>query len=533
MLSMVVIFTMMGVTNIQLHQSQLMDGVYQNADQISDLIKRGTNYSMMQNERDRIFLTINYIAQEPGIQKVRIYNKDGQITFSSDETEEGQFVDMQAEACIICHSKNKQPEKDLPLKARARDYYTQDNKHVLGVISPIKTDESCVNASCHAHSREQQVLGVLDVILSLDQMDAGLSETKWRFMLYFALSLIAISLVSVLFIFFMVHRPVNKIVEGTRRVADGDLNVQVNIQTKDEIGWLSQSFNKMTKDLDQANHEITKWTHTLEDQVRERTAQLKQAQESVIQSEKMASVGRLAAIVAHEINNPMAGIRTCAKLLMKKILKRTEMTEKSDLLKHLEIIDSESTRCGDIVKNLLQFSRPSQVKVEKYDLNLLITQSVRLIKHQADLMGAEIRLLLFDQPLVLECDTQKIKQALVAILINSCDALLKDHGMIEITSREMLEKDGVEFSVIDNGVGMDAATRERIFEPFFTTKNQNVKGGTNIGMGLSVVFEIIESHGGKISVHSEPGRGSKFVIFLPKKHQHVKSEDHDSEKSVT
>jgi PAS domain S-box-containing protein len=234
-----------------------MIGVYQNANQVSDIIKGSTNYSMLTNEREGIYRIIDAIGQEPGILKIRIYNKEGNITFSTEHAEVDTMVNLQADACVVCHRDgSKPPTGDVSIQQRTRDYYNRDGAHVLGLISPIKSEESCVTADCHAHSADQNVLGVLDVIMELDKVDASQHEFETRFIWYVLLTILVVCTTSVLFVFFMVHRPVNKIVEGTKRVAGGKFSFMIDVTSKDEIGYLAASFNTMTQDLKKFRNEL-------------------------------------------------------------------------------------------------------------------------------------------------------------------------------------------------------------------------------------------------------------------------------------
>ena len=248
--TLIIIFTLIGMLNIRMYRRHVMTGVYQNADQVSDVIKRSTNYSMLTNEKEGVYRIIERIAREPGIQKIRIYNKEGQITFSTEAAEVNTMVDMHADACNVCHSDtSKPPAGDVSILKRTRDYFNQDGDHVLGMISPIKSETSCVTSDCHAHSPDQEVLGVLDVIMQLDKVDAGQREYERQFRWYIVLTILVVCIISILFVFFMVHRPVKKIVEGTKKVAEGRFSFTIDIDSKDEIGILASSFNRMTQEL--------------------------------------------------------------------------------------------------------------------------------------------------------------------------------------------------------------------------------------------------------------------------------------------
>ena len=256
-LSLIITFSLIGILNLRMYRRHMMMGVYQNADQVSDIIKRSTNYSMMTNEREGIYRIIESIAREPGIQKIRIYNKEGQISFSTDQAEVDTMVDMRADACNICHSGgSKPPAGNISIMQRTRDYFNKEGNHVLGLISPIKSETSCVTSDCHAHSPDQKVLGVIDVIMQLDKVDASQHEYENHFRVYVLLTILVVCCISVLFVFFMVHRPVNKIVECTKNIAEGKLSFMIDMNSKDEIGSLAESFNRMTLDLKKFRNDL-------------------------------------------------------------------------------------------------------------------------------------------------------------------------------------------------------------------------------------------------------------------------------------
>ncbi len=256
-LSLIIIFSVIGALSIRMYRGHLMIGVHQNADQVSDIIQGSTNYSMLTDDRESIYRIIHAIGREPGIQKIRIYNKEGYITFSTDQDEVNTMVNMQADACVVCHSDGSNPPAgDVSIQQRTRDYFNQEGSHVLGLISPIKSETSCVTAECHVHSADQKVLGVLDVIMELDKVDASQNEYETRFIWYVLLTILIVCIISILFVFYVVHRPLNKIVEGTRRVAEGKLSFMIDVKSNDQIGALASSFNAMTADLKKFRNEL-------------------------------------------------------------------------------------------------------------------------------------------------------------------------------------------------------------------------------------------------------------------------------------
>jgi two-component system NtrC family sensor kinase len=387
-----------------------------------------------------------------------------------------------------------------------------DGKRHIIIIEPILNEEACF----HCHGSSRKIIGGMIVKTNVERALRTVTAAKNRTILTTILALLAIIVISYAMIEKFISRRVQRLAGGVKKVAAGDLDFEIQARSSDEIGDLARSFNIMTHELKEARDEITNWTLTLEDLVEERTAQLKRAQENAIQAEKMASMGRLAAIVAHEINNPLAGIRTYAKLM----LKRGAELFPGDAVKYIqyiETIESESARCGEIVRGLLQFARPTKPKIGQHDINTLVEETLRLVQHQIDLLNIEIKLELAPESPQISCDDQKIKQALVALLLNACDAVQSDTGFIDISTYLMEEKKRVGIAISDNGIGMDEETRSHMFEPFFTTKtvSPEKESSLNSGLGVSVVYEIVKSHQGSIEVESELGKGTTITICLP------------------
>lgn len=507
--SMIIIFSLLGYESVRIHKRNLEEMTNLMAERISNTIKNSTRYSMLQNHRDEVYHIITTIASQPGIKRIRIFNKEGRISFSTDSAEVDTFVDKKAEACYACHSQER-PLDHLDRPDRVRTYVGAGQERILGLINPIENAPACSNSGCHAHDPGKQILGVLDVTLSLAGVDQTIAQGERSMIANFVAAILVISAIFASLIWFMIYRPVKSLIRGTHQVAAGNLDSTIEVSSQDEIGELAFSFNHMTRELKRANDELTDWARTMEKRVDEKTMELKRANEQMVQIERMASIGKLAAIVAHEINNPLAGILTYAKLILKRMSAIT--TPEAETMKQdLQMIAGESARCGEIVKGLLQFSRQTVPNLQPHDVNEILRQSMRLVQHKMQLMSLEKRINL-DEPMpAVICDEQQIKQALVALLINACEAMRPEDGLLEINSRNLPEKQSVQISIKDNGIGMDEETQKHIFEPFFTTK-EATKG---MGLGLAVVFGIIGRHSGTIQVESAPGRGARFVIELP------------------
>ena len=503
------VFGLIGWQHTRLHRRDLEERTFAAADRISETIKRSARYSMLNNHRDEVYHIITTIGAQPGIGRIRIYNEQGRISFSTDEHEVGTFVDKRVEACVSCHAQ-EQPLTRLNRPDRLRIFRNEKGERLAGLINPIENEPSCWKAACHAHPADQQVLGVLDVTVPLASLDETIVRGARRMVGNTAIGIGVVSLLAGVLTWLVVQKPVTRLVRGTRRVAQGDLDAKIPVDSRDELGLLAGSFNLMTEDLRHARDELNGWTQTLESRVEEKTAELKSVHQQMLQVERMTSIGKLAAIVAHEINNPLAGIHTYARLLMKQADRGDLSLEQAR--ENLAVIASESARCGEIVKGLLQFASPNaQTEMTPNDINETVRQSLRLIDHKMALMAVRTRVDLAPDLPAVACNKQQVIQALVALLINACEAMTPNDGELEVTTRAVTGtggRAGVQIRVRDNGSGMDAETRTRIFEPFFTTK----RGEKSLGVGLAVVMSILTRHLGEIEVDSAPGAGTTFTL---------------------
>jgi two-component system, NtrC family, sensor kinase len=524
---MLVIFALLGYLNIRLHRQDLEAATLASAERVSDVISRSTAYYMLHNDREGLYQSIQTIADEPGMVKVRIFDQQGRIGYSTDAAEVSHVLDKKAEACYGCHSQS-QPLARLNRPDRFRIYRNGSGQHVLGIITPIENQASCSNADCHAHSTDQQVLGVLDTDLSLAKADVQLAVSSARMFYYTAGAMLIVAILSWLFVWRVVDLPITALKHGTEHLSRGELGYQLEVQSDDEVGDLARSFNGMSLQLRSANEEIVKWTKTLEDRVEEKTTELKRAHEHVLHVERMASIGKMAAVVAHEVNNPLSGILTYAKLLRKWVgTGRAQHDKREETMQCLELIATESRRCGDLIHNLLSLSRTAPMNVQSTDLNAVIDRCLLLVRHQLDLAGVELQVnLATDLPLV-PCDPAQMEQVFIALIMNAIDAmpqggtlwledrLLEDRltGDRLINANDPLTDDAaeIEIKVRDNGTGIAPDVLSHIFEPFMTTK----ESGRGTGLGLAIARGIMERHKGRIEVESELGRGTTFTLTLP------------------
>ena len=508
--AMVVIFALMGYVNVRLHRHHLEQNTLLVAERISDIIKHGTTEYMLRNDREGLHRSIETIASEPGIEKIRIFDQEGRVTYTTSVPEQNHVVDKSAEACYGCHAQS-QPLTRLKRPDRFRIYRNGGGNRVLGVITPIENRPACSNAACHAHPAEQQILGVLDTNISLAKADVQLAEGTRRMIVYTACALLLIAVLSWFSVLRVVGKPVKALKRGTERLAAGDLGYQIEVSSRDEIGELAHSFNDMSSQLEKEHNENVAWTHTLEKRVDQKTRELKRAHEHALHTEKMASIGKMAAVLAHEINNPLSGILTYAKLLRKWVDHDDGgESRRREICDSLDLIAAESRRCGDLVKNLLTFSRTTPMNLQATNLNHVIDRALRLIQHQLDLAGTHVEPQLDPNLPQVLCDGAQIEQVLLALMVNAMDAMPQG-GNLWVTTRADTGKSTVQVVVRDDGTGISPEILSRLFEPFLTTKET----GRGVGLGLAISRSILERHNGSIDVQSELGRGTTFTVTLP------------------
>lgn len=296
------------------------------------------------------------------------------------------------------------------------------------------------------------------------------------------------TLTSLMLIFFvtkLVLRPIGRIITMSHRVIDGDLLARVGIRPPGEMGVLCGAIDAMA------------------DAVALRESQLKLAtQKHIGRTAKLASIGRLAAGIAHEINNPLTGVLTFAHLLRQK--ENMSEQDKQDL----DIVINETTRVGEIVRGLLDFARERPSVKELLDINHAIRQTMRLISKQKQLEQIAIKQDLTEDLPKITGDENQLEQVLLNLLLNACEAM-PDGGTLTVSS---LARDGnVLVKVTDTGCGIKREHLDEIFEPFFSTKPV----GKSTGLGLSVSYGIIQQHSGTFEVESEEGRGTTVTIVLP------------------
>ena len=303
-----------------------------------------------------------------------------------------------------------------------------------------------------------------------------------------------------------ITNPLQKMVEATKKIAKGNLSHRVDVRSKDEIGELAESFNQMTKDLKTANEKLIEWGKTLEKKVEERTKELTEMQAHLLQSEKLASLGKLAAGIAHEINNPLGGILIYSHLLLE------DTSKNSPYYENLKKIVKETSRCKDIVKGLLEFARPKEPETSLTGINDIVDRSLAIIERQALFQNIKIKKFYSSELPKIVADSAQLQQVFTNIILNAAEAM---DGNGTLTLRTSLDGGGryinIQFS--DTGHGIKDEDRGKLFDPFFTTKEV----GKGTGLGLAISYSIIQKHQGTIEVASQAGQGATFTVKLPVK----------------
>jgi two-component system NtrC family sensor kinase len=381
------------------------------------------------------------------------------------------------------------------------------------MVTPIYNEPSCSTAECHAHPANVKVLGVLDVTYSLDNVDQIVATIQDRAILTTTLSVLVIGIFVFFFVRATVHKPIAKLIEGTRAMSSMELTHPVEVNVDGEIGELAHSFNMMREHLMTSVGELNELTQSLETKVNQRTEQLKAMNQKLFQSDRMASLGQLAASVAHEINNPIAGVLNLS-MLIERIMKEDGIPpgRVEEVRRYLTQISTETMRVGRIVGDLLAFSRRSSPQRIDADLNAIIQRTVSIIDHKLRLARVELELHLDEHLPKIKCDSSQIQQVIVNLVMNASEAThSRERGKVCVRTWFDPNTDVVRLDVEDNGDGIPKEHLARIFDPFFTTKGE----GKGVGLGLAVVYGIVESHGGDIEAHSKVGVGTTFCVEIP------------------
>ncbi|MFN7998737.1 MAG: ATP-binding protein [Bryobacteraceae bacterium] len=509
----IVVGAISGFITVKTEQQHLLNAMVTGADQLSKSITSATWQAMLADHREAAYDVMQTIALKQGIDRIRMFNRTGKLMYSTRSEDRIGTVETGGESCAGCHDRLP-PRANLKPGSRTRIFTGQDGRRNLAMVTPIFNEPACSQAACHAHPAGVKVLGVLDLALNLDAADREINQARLRGLLVTAVEILLISS----FIFFFTRRfvgnPIRKLIEGTQAVSVMDLDKPIElINSSEELGDLARSFNTMRERLRSAMGEINEFTQKLESKVAERTEELRAAHQKLRQSDRLASLGQLAASVAHEINNPISGVLNLS-MLMQRILKDDGIPPERvpDFRKYLSQVVSETARVGRIVTDLLSFSRRSKPQRAEADLNRIVTTTLSLVTHKLKLGNIIVDLDLADDLPPVPCDSSQIQQVVLNLVLNGAEATSgREDRRLRLGTRRAGDGSMVELSVTDNGEGIRPENLTRIFDPFFTTKPE----GKGVGLGLAVSYGIVEAHGGDLAVTSRPGQGATFQVLLP------------------
>ena len=505
-----VLFTVLVVRH---ERDELLAAAVDQLNQLSEVIIRSTRFAMLENRLEYVHKIIEDIAADKAISRIRIISKEGIIVDSTHAAEVGSFVDRRAEGCLSCHQTDA-PRQRIGNNDRARIFSTADGERMLGTMQVIRNEPSCYNAACHVHLPHQSVLGVVDIVYPLDEIDTTIRSSAARIAGYSLGFVLIASLCVGILVHRLVYVPLRDIETGAKKLAAGNLDEPIPVRSVDEFGQLAGSFNAMTAALRDTQNKLRESARTLEEKVDERTRQLRVAEAESLQREKLAAVGLLASGIAHELNNPLTGVLTFSHLIRDKLPPGSPDAEDMDL------VIQETKRCASIIRRLLDFARQKPPEKKFTDLSKVVEETARFIERPAHLKNTEIVLDLASDLPRLWVDENQVKQVIMNMLVNAQQAI-EGSGTVIVQTRVAAEPVApepgsapvpmVEIAIIDSGCGIPQKDLQRIFDPFFTSKEV----GKGTGLGLSVSHGIVKAHGGTIKVESAVGKGSIFRVYLP------------------
>ena len=342
-------------------------------------------------------------------------------------------------------------------------------------------------------------------MLYVGSLEQPYRDILWKNLyLFLGITILAMGVISMVAIRIAnrISRPIHAMAAAARKISEGDYSQKVETSSTDEIGFLAHNFNAMVTQLVGAHSELREWGETLERKVEQRTAELRAVQTHLIQTEKLAGVGKLAAGVAHEINNPLTCVLTNSCLIL------SDLPQDDPRRADLQMIVDETLRCRKIVKGLLDFARQTNPQKQNLDLNQVANDVLSLIRNQASFQNIAIETEWDPAIPAVAADADQMRQVLLNIFLNASDAMVKG-GTLSIRSLFDAKTNRVILRISDTGTGIPIEIQDKLFEPFFTTK----QNGT--GLGLAIAYGIMERHKGELRVESVPGQGTTISVILP------------------
>lgn len=506
------LFISFGTIFRTINKEYMENTIQQSGNYVGMFVEGALYQHMMSNDKKAIRNTLDIINKMPGIEDVNMYDGENNLVYTSFSNDSAMHNDPDCKACHpdirSMFPARENSFKIISIDSKCAMNYNDYSYRLLLINSPILNEPSCYTADCHAHNESDMVLGSLVIRIPLKELDTNLNKSY--FMFGFTTILIVIFL-----LFFTrkkIKNPLKAIIEASEAVSKGDRGTRLDINSNqlNDMKMVSTAFNKMLDNLQYANNELQNWSQQLESKVQKKSEELSEIQNELIHIERIASLGKLSSSVAHEINNPLSGVLTYTKLVNKHLRKlKVDDGEKISMTKYLKVIEKETKRCGEIVKGLLDFSRVDQLDYEPRHLHKILSETYYLMEHQMKIMNIIFKTRFSAQNDMVRCSENQIKQACIAIILNSSEAVFENGEIIMKTSNT--DDNHIKIEISDNGVGIAPEDIPHIFEPFFSAKQK----ASGIGLGLAIVHGIVQSHNGNINVDSEPGKGTSIIITLP------------------
>jgi two-component system NtrC family sensor kinase len=341
-------------------------------------------------------------------------------------------------------------------------------------------------------------------MLYVGSLERPYRDILWKNLyVYFGITLLAMGLVSfvAMTVANKISKPIRAMADAARKIANGDYSQKVEVASDDETGFLANNFNTMVSELVRAHQELRESAETLERKVEQRTTELRAMQAHLIQSEKLAGVGKLAAGVAHEINNPLTCVLTNSSLIL------ADLPADDPRREDLQAVVDETLRCRKIVKGLLDFARQTKPQKQQLDINKVAEDVVTLVRNQASFQNIAIRTDLDSGIPPVHADADQMRQVVLNIILNAADAMPQG-GEIRVRSLFESKTNQVMLRISDTGPGIPVEIQDKLFEPFFTTKK------TGTGLGLAIAYGIMERHKGSLKIESSVGHGTTIIVTL-------------------
>jgi two-component system NtrC family sensor kinase len=479
------------------NEELMMNNLQRHGRSSADLVRRAIHFGMLTSQYTEMQQTLQGLADSEDIRAIRVFDAERTVVFASDPAERGTEVGLSPAVRMSVSGEEPQPVAAT----------NERGVKVVRFYLPILNEPPCYNAACHVHTADERVLGVLETSFSTTAIEATRQQMFRGTLLFGALAVASASVILILIFHRFILRPVGELEEGMNRLARGDFDTPIQIKSNDEMGLLAETFNSMAGDIKRYRENMENWTRSLQEEVDKKTAEIVNAQEQIINAEKLASLGRMAAGVAHELNSPLTGILTFAHLLRD----RTPPDRKQDL-EDVELIIEQAERCNKIIKGMLGFARKGVSEIVDTDVNALLEETVGMVKNQMKFHNVQIDMDLAEGLPPVSIDPNQLQQVFLNLLTNAADAM-NDTGLIIIATRAVGpgEAPQVETELTDTGPGIYPNNLDKIFEPFFTTKPV----GKGTGLGLPVSYGIVKKHGGDIIVKSKVGQGTSFFVRLP------------------